>query len=76
LKIYFELTIPDDQVAIAQENGPGPNQDLTEWIVQYFDAEARPYFTDNLDFEYSLRIPHPQEIYTYLHFNLRKEERN
>ena len=67
MKILIELTIPDSDVAIAQENGPGPNQDLGEWIVAHFDAEARSYFTESLEFDYSIRRLSTEEIYTYLH---------
>lgn len=74
MKILMELEIPDSDVATAQENGPGPDQDLAEWVVSHLNAEIRSYFTENLEFNYTLRKLSTEELYTYLHFNLRNKQ--
>ncbi len=67
MKIYLEINISDDQVAIAQENGPGANgEDLSEWLARHLESDNRTYFQD-LGFDWSVSSPLPQEIYTYLH---------
>ena len=64
MEIMLKLTIPDEDVAIAQENGPGPHQDVAEWICAHFMSESRFYFESNLEFRCNIEVasktnPHP-----------------
>lgn len=55
MKFFLECTIPDEDVPTAQANGPGEYNELVEWIISHFDAEARYYFFQELGFEMTIK---------------------
>lgn len=56
MKIILECTIPESDVAIAKQNGPGDVYELDEWIVNHLNAETRSYFKDDLGFEFTIKV--------------------